>query len=122
MRRLGIREADLEERFVRAGGPGGQHVNKTSTCVLLRHRPSGLEVRCEQERSQAQNRRLARLILVNRLEARRLHQAREAAARIAKLRRQKRKRSAGAKEAVLRTKRHRSAKKSLRSRLRDPDA
>ena len=72
MRRLGVREEELEERFIRSGGPGGQNVNKVSTCVVLRHRPSGLEVRCQQERSQALNRYLARRILLRRLEAQRL--------------------------------------------------
>ena len=69
MRRLGVREEELEERFIRSGGPGGQNVNKVSTCVVLRHRPSGLEVRCQQERSQALNRYLARRIRLRRLEA-----------------------------------------------------
>lgn len=60
MAELGVSEADLEEHFVRAAGAGGQHVNKTATCVWLRHRPSGLEVKCMQERSQSLNRFLAR--------------------------------------------------------------
>ena len=53
MARLGIFERDLEEAFVRSGGAGGQNVNKTATCVLLRHRPSGILIRCQEERSQA---------------------------------------------------------------------
>ena len=104
MQRLGVRESDLEERFIRAGGPGGQNVNKVATCVVLRHLPSGLDVRCEQERSQALNRFLARRILLNRLEAQ----------RIAKIRRQKRKRSKRAKEKLLQDKFLRAQKKSLR--------
>src|SRR3989338_3904158 len=104
MRRLGINEQDLEESFIRSSGPGGQNVNKVSTCVVLRHRPSGLEVRCQQERSQALNRFLARRALVARLEAKRLGELSAEAQRIAKLRRQKRKRSRRTKEKLLRLK------------------
>ena len=93
MERLRVREADLEERFVRSRGPGGQRTNKVSTCVVLRHRQSGLVVRCQRERSQVLNRFLARRILLNRLEAQRLKKLSEEAKRISKLRRQKRKRS-----------------------------
>lgn len=57
---LGITEADLEERFVRSSGSGGQHVNKSSTCVHLTHKPTGIEVKCMRERSQSLNRFLAR--------------------------------------------------------------
>jgi len=69
MAELGIREEDLEEQFVRSSGKGGQHVNKTSTCVVLRHKPSGLEVKCMRERSQSVNRFLARRELLERLAA-----------------------------------------------------
>ena len=118
MQRLGVREADLEESFVRSGGPGGQNVNKVATCVVLRHRPSGLEVRCQQERSQALNRFLARRILLNRLEAQRLGRLSAEAARISKLRRQKRKRSKRAKEKMLAVKKLQAKKKSLRRSVR----
>ena len=118
MRRLGVRQEDLEESFVRSGGPGGQNVNKVATCVVLRHRPSGLEVRCQQERSQALNRFLARRILLNRLEARRLGQLSAEAARISKLRRQKRKRSKRAKEKMLAAKKLQANKKLLRRSIR----
>ncbi len=64
---LGIREEDLEERFVRSSGKGGQHVNKTSTCVYLKHLPSGIEVKCMEERSQSVNRFLARRELVEKV-------------------------------------------------------
>lgn len=66
---LGIREEDLEERFIRSSGKGGQHVNKSSTCVYLKHRPTGIEVKCMVDRSQSVNRFLARRELVERLEA-----------------------------------------------------
>lgn len=118
MRRLDVRESDLEERFIRASGPGGQNVNKVSTCVVLRHGPSGLEVRCQQERSQALNRFLARRILLRRLEAERLGRLSAEAQRIAKIRRQKRRRSRRAKEKLLHDKRVRALKKSLRASIR----
>ena len=121
MKRLGIEEYHLEERFIRSGGPGGQNVNKVSTCVVLRHKPSGLEVRCQRERSQALNRFLARRILLARLEARRLGAASAEAQRIAKLRRQKRKRSKRAKDKMLAAKRIQSQKKSLRGPVHDID-
>src|SRR3990167_2624326 len=114
MRRLGVLERDFEERFIRSSGPGGQNVNKVATCVVLRHRPSGLEVRCQRERSQALNRFLARQTLLRRIEAERLGRLSEEAQRIAKIRRQKRRRSRRAKEKLLRDRQHRAKKKSLR--------
>lgn len=65
---LGIDERDIEEKFVRSSGRGGQRVNKTSTCVYLRHIPTGIEVKCMKERSQSLNRFLARRELVERVE------------------------------------------------------
>jgi len=69
MEALGILEEDLAEQFVRSSGRGGQHVNKTSTCVMLHHRPPDLQVKCQMMRSQRENRYLARRILCDRLEA-----------------------------------------------------
>jgi peptide chain release factor len=66
---LGIREEDIAERFVRSSGKGGQHVNKTSTCVWLKHIPTGIEVKYMEERSQSLNRFLARRELCGRVEA-----------------------------------------------------
>lgn len=114
MRRLGVEERDLEERFIRSSGHGGQNVNKVATCVVLRHPASGLEVRCQRERSQALNRYLARRTLLERLEVQRLGWLSAEAWRIAKLRRQKRRRSKRAKEKVLAAKRHQAEKKALR--------
>jgi protein subunit release factor B len=65
---LQIYEVDLEETFIRSSGPGGQHVNKTSTCVRLVHRPTGLAVKVQNSRSQGLNRFLARRLLADRLE------------------------------------------------------
>ena len=116
MRGLGLREAEIEETFVRSGGPGGQNVNKTSTCVRLHHTPSGLRVRCTRTRAQGLNRYHARVSLCDKME-RKLTGAVEAERkRVEKLRRQKRRRSRRAKEKVLQAKRHTSEKKKARSR------
>ncbi len=64
---LGVREEDIEEKFIRSSGKGGQHVNKTSTCVWLRHIPTGVEVKCMVERSQSVNRFLARRDLLEKV-------------------------------------------------------
>ena len=115
MTRLGIREQDIEEHFVRSQGKGGQNVNKTSTAVYLRHRPTGLEVKCQQERSQALNRFLARRILTGRVESLVLGRRSEEQRLREKIRRQKRKRSKRAKEKMLQAKHLQSARKAQRS-------
>ncbi|MGH7254957.1 MAG: peptide chain release factor family protein [Nitrospirales bacterium] len=112
--KLGIRQQDLEEQFVRSGGRGGQHVNKVATCVILTHRPTGLTVRCQEERSQGLNRFLARRRLVDKMEERLLGEASRRRQEIEKIRRQKRKRSKRAKEKVLAGKRHRAEIKAQR--------
>ena len=109
LKSLGIYEHDLEESFVRSSGAGGQHVNKTSTCVQLFHRPSGILIKCQDDRSQAVNRYLARRRLAERYEADILHRKTEEQRRIEKIRRQKRRRSRRSKEKMLADKRHRSA-------------
>ena len=114
MAALGIREADLVEKFVRSSGPGGQKVNKTSSCVYLLHRPTGLEVKCQQERSQALNRFLARRELCDRVEARVKGAASARQQEYEKIRRQKRRRSRRQKAHMLQDKRHQGAKKALR--------
>jgi protein subunit release factor B len=118
MVRLGVREHDIEETFVRGSGPGGQHVNKTSTCVVLVHRPSGISVRCQASRSQGLNRFYARRILVEKIERQQLGEASAEQQRIEKIRRQKRKRSRRAKAKMLDDKRQQGQKKSGRSRVR----
>jgi len=118
MARLGIREQDLEESFIRGSGPGGQHVNKTATCVVLVHRPSGVSVRCQASRSQGLNRFYARRILVEKIERERLGRASAEQQRIEKVRRQKRKRSRRAKAKMLEDKRQQGVKKAGRARVR----
>jgi protein subunit release factor B len=113
---LGVREADIDESFVRSGGHGGQNVNKTSTCVQLLHRPTGIQVKCQTTRQQGQNRFLARRLLLDKIEA--LRKSRLAAERsdAERVRRQKRGRSRAAKQRILADKSHRATKKDLRRR------
>jgi len=111
---LGIRPSDIRELFILAGKKGGQKVNKTSACVYLKHIPTGIEVKCRQERSQALNRFLARRILVDKIERLILGREAEAEKRIEKIRRQKRRRSRRSKEKMLKDKKLRSEKKALR--------
>ncbi|HNW91944.1 MAG TPA: peptide chain release factor-like protein [bacterium] len=111
---LGLREDDIDEKFVRSAGPGGQNVNKVSTCVQLTHRPTGIAVRCQSERTQALNRFLARRRLADKLEELRTGRIRAEQARREKIRRQKRKRSKRAQEKILATKHHQSRKKANR--------
>ncbi|MEK6796060.1 MAG: peptide chain release factor-like protein [Spirochaetota bacterium] len=114
MAKAGILERDIDERFIRAQGHGGQNVNKVSTAVHIKHIPSGIEVKCQVSRSQVFNRFIARRILVEKMEER-IHGERSAARmRIEKIRRQKRKRSRRAKEKMLQNKHHHSAKKEMR--------
>jgi protein subunit release factor B len=114
MAALGIREADLEEQFVRSSGKGGQNVNKVATCVVLRHRPTGLQVKCQAARSQAMNRFLARRLLCEKLDTARRGAASAAEQARQRIRRQKRRRSRRAKEKMLAEKRAQAEKKAAR--------
>ncbi|MFZ4594736.1 MAG: peptide chain release factor family protein [Verrucomicrobiaceae bacterium] len=119
MAKLKIHEDDLVEQFTRGTGAGGQKINKTSSTVQLKHIPSGLEVRCQRERSQSANRYWARVELCDRLEERKAAAKLEAQNEREKERRQKRKRPRGLKEKILKTKHKRSDVKSKRGRVRD---
>ena len=116
METLNIREEDIVESFIRSSGKGGQHVNKTSTCVYLKHLPTGIEVKCQQERSQSLNRYRARVLLAKKIEQLVKGRESEEIQRIEKIRRQKRKRSKRAKEKMLADKKMVSEKKKLRGR------
>jgi peptide chain release factor len=114
---LGIREADLKESFARSRGPGGQHVNKVSTAVTVRHKPSGISVTVQDSRSQAQNRRLARERLLDAVEQ---VQEKAQAAQVAereKARRRKSPRPAALKQKILEEKRRRGKIKRQRARI-----
>ena len=115
MKKLGVSEKDIEETFVRSSGPGGQKVNKSSSCVFIRHIPTGLSVKYQRERSQALNRFLARRLLMDKIERMQKGMVSRERERIEKIRRQKRKRSKRAKEKMLADKHHQTQKKQLRS-------
>jgi len=114
MARLGIRAEDLCEQFIRSSGPGGQNVNKTATCVLLQHLPSGIEVKCQLSRSQALNRFHARRLLIEKFQEKVAQERSKRQREIEKIRRQKRRRSRRAQEKILADKHHLSAKKETR--------
>ena len=117
MKQLGIEAADLEETFARSSGPGGQHVNKVSTAVTLRHRPSGISVTVQDSRSQAINRKLARERLLDAIEtAREARRAAEIAKR-EKVRRRKSRRPAALKRQILESKRRRGELKKKRAKI-----
>jgi len=117
MRLARIFERDIAEHFVRSSGAGGQNVNKVSTCVVLRHAQTGIEVKCQIARSQAENRFHARRILCEKVEKRLLGSKSAAEKKRWKIAKQKRRRSKRAKEKMLSDKRSQSEKKRLRAKV-----
>ncbi len=114
MRKLGINEDDLVERFIVGSGRGGQKLQKTSSCVYLKHIPTGIEIKCQSTRSREGNRNLARLQLCDRLDERR-QRSRDEKEKLQHAERQRRRgRSRKMKEKLLEEKRRRSQKKSMR--------
>jgi protein subunit release factor B len=121
MHRLKIFEKDIKEQFVRSSKPGGQNVNKVSSCVVLMHVPTGLLVKCQSQRSQNQNRHKARFLLVQKIE----HQLKMDELKLrqdeALKKRQNRKRPKLVKEHILEAKHLKSEKKGLRKKIRPED-
>ena len=116
LRDLGLRREDLVEKFIRSAGKGGQNVNKTSTCVYLKHLPTGIEVKCQQERSQAMNRLAALGLLAEKVAQAALRVKQERKQAREKERRRKRPRPFRLKEKILETKKKTGEKKRLRAK------
>ena len=114
MELLGIKEEDIEEQFILGSGKGGQKVNKTASCVYIKHLPSGIEVKCQKDRSRELNRFLARRALCERIAEQDLKIKSERQHLAEKIRRQKRRRSQRHQEKMLEKKRQQSEKKNLR--------
>jgi protein subunit release factor B len=119
--KLGVRAEDLDESFVHSGGKGGQNVNKVATCVVLVHRPTGIAVKCQRERTQGANRLIARQMLADKIEERKLGAASKRQQEAEKVRRQKRRRSRRAKARMLDDKRAHSDKKAGRGSVGHDD-
>ena len=113
---LGVKPDDVEECFIRGAGTGGQKINKTSSTVRLRHLPTGVEVRCQQERNQSVNRLLAWTELAYKMEWRKAEAANQQQAARELVRRQKRQKSRGQKARMIQSKKHRAKIKSKRGR------
>jgi len=89
MTNCNLSEKDIEEKFVRSSGPGGQKVNKSSTCVHLTHSPSGLAIKMQKSRTQKLNRYYARKRLCELLEKKLLGKESPEERKLSKIRKQK---------------------------------
>ncbi|MCE5295122.1 MAG: peptide chain release factor-like protein [Chlamydiales bacterium] len=114
LKKMGVKDDDLVEKFIIGQGSGGQKINKTSSCVYLKHIPSGVEIKCQQSRSREDNRVVARKILLDKLVEAKRKIKEDALKELAKTRRQNRKRSQNQKTILVESKRHKSTKKQLR--------
>jgi protein subunit release factor B len=114
MASMGLAEEDLVEKFILGSGSGGQKINKTHSCVYLKHPPTGIEIKCQSSRSREMNRYLARRELCDELDDRRLGRESKRRQQIEKIRRQKRRRSRRSKQRSIQDKRLLSKKKQLR--------
>jgi len=115
---LDVNPEDIEERFIRGSGKGGQKINKTSSCVMLKHLPTGIEVRCQKHREQVKNRLSAYKLLINKIEEKLKGRESEKAKKIFKLKKQKQKRSKRAKEKILELKKRRGELKETRKNVK----
>ena len=113
---LGVRTSDVDERFILGSGHGGQKLQKTSSCVWLRHRPTGVETRCQRERSQSANRELAWTELCAKLEARQRAERAAQTDEREQSRRRNRQKSRGQKVRMIQSKKHRAGIKAQRGR------
>lgn len=116
---LNVHAEDIDEQFIRGRGKGGQKMNKTSSCVLLKHRPTGIEVRCQRYREQSANRLTAYRLLIQKIDESVRGKESEKAQKIFKLRKQKMRRSRKAKQRMLEEKRHHGMIKEARHPLQD---
>ena len=116
---LGVREEDIVENFIRSSGPGGQNVNKTATCVYLKHLPTGLEVKCQRQRSQLLNRSLARHILLSKIEHRIQQDNLQRQSLRAKVMRRNRQKPKSIKIRILEDKRRQAKKKMVRRKINE---
>ncbi len=121
MQALGIDEQDILEKFITGAGKGGQKINKTDSCVYLKHLPSKIEIKCQESRSREKNRYFARLRLCQLIEEIRLEERAQRQKETHLKRQQKRRRTRGSQEKMLQDKRHRSKLKQSRKTPRNTD-
>ncbi len=117
MRQMSIFEKDIQETFIKSSGPGGQNVNKVATCVMLRHVPTDIQIKCQAGRTQAINRHKARELLVEKIEKKIKQERQKTIAISEKKKRQNRKRPKFLKESILESKHRQSEKKQFRKKL-----